>query len=51
MSKAAMFGRFKKNKKGVVIKEYESIVARAMEVCTAICHGLIKIGEINSVED
>ncbi|WP_420472500.1 hypothetical protein [Brevundimonas sp. FT23042] len=51
MSKAAMFGRFKKNKKGVVVKEYDSIIARAMEVCTAISHGLIKIGEINSVKD
>ena len=51
MAKAAMFGRFKRNTKGEVIKEYESIVARAMEVCTAICHGKIKIGEINTVED
>lgn len=51
MAKAAMFGRFKKNKKGEVIKEYESIVARAMEVVTALCHGKIEIGEVNSVED
>ena len=46
MAKAAMFGQ---NAKGG--KSYSSIVERAMSVCTAVCHGKIKLGEINNVED
>jgi len=46
ISEAAMFGKDKRNKDKVVIKEYESIVARAMEVCAAVCHGKIKFREI-----
>jgi len=51
MGKAAMFGKDTKDKTGKVIKEHGSLIERAMSVCTAICHGEIKLGEINKVED
>ena len=51
-SKKAMFGKDKKDKKGVILQEYSSIFARAMMVAAKICEGKIKISEhINKVED
>jgi hypothetical protein len=50
MTKAAMFGKDAR-KNGKVVKEYSSIVERAMSVAVAVCHGKIKIGEVNRVED
>ena len=50
-TKAADFGKDAKNKKGEVVKPYDSIISRAMAVCSAICEGKIKLGKMKGEND